>query len=118
MFWILPWLLSRFVAELLSGESDCYSWFKMFHSFNLCQLLGRCYKLEIQQYTRQETSFTVSEVGYFNSMACTQTDNKMFQLLVSAMQKVKQGSVKDSDLAVSEVRVVLMCQFQWLGKDS
>lgn len=42
--------------------------------------------------------------------AGTQTDNKIFQALVSAMKKGKPGSLGDNDLTASEVRIVPMCQ--------
>ena len=41
--------------------------------------------------------------------AGTQSDNKIFQALVSAM-KGKPGSLGDNDLTASEVRIVPMCQ--------
>lgn len=87
--WHLHWLQSRPVADVLSGESDCYHQFKTFTHSMYVDYWTICYKLEVQQNKKKSPLLHVIEGRVLDSKAPKQID-KIWQVLVSAVEKVTQ----------------------------
>lgn len=75
----------------------------MSHSSNLCWFLGKMLQTRVSGIHKAGNMLHyVLDMGVFRYQGCTQTDNKIFQAIVSTMEKVKQGNVEDSDLQLQK----------------
>lgn len=86
--WCLHWLQSRPVADMLSGDSDCYHQFKMFTHSMYVDYCAICYKLEIQQETRKKVFYYILGREGCCTARHLNKQIKYWQVLVSAVEKV------------------------------